>query len=270
MMRALLLLTVLAGCRGTPSETERVLELLRSSQPETVTRGIYLASDLRHRERDRSESPLPLTAGEEVVVRNLQRLLATGSSEHKGQVAYALQQMRVPGPQPELVECATSEPMEIARRCAWALGEVHDPANIDPLVAMLADPTIRTEWDPKLQRMKPHPTDRVDTVRVILEDFGDAAVPALARLVRSDNAVARELALLVLDGIATPAAAEAALPALRDPDRLLRYWAILAVEPQPRYWPELKPLLDDPEEDIRDEARRAMAGEAEFSPKPAK
>jgi HEAT repeat protein len=70
--------------------------------------------------------------------------------------------------------------------------------------------------------------------------------------------------------IGTEAAAEAALPGLRDPDQIIRFWAITTIEPQPRYWPELKPLLDDPEADVRDEARKAMAGEAEFSPKQPK
>jgi HEAT repeat protein len=270
MTRGLLVVTLLTACRAEPTETAHALELLRSHQAEAVTKGIYLASDMRRRERSASKSPLPLTAGEETVVKELQHLLSTGSNEHKEQVAYAFEILRIPGSQPELIECARKEPLEIAQRCVRALGEAADPANVEPLVAMLADPTIPTEWDAKLQRKKPSPSERVSAVRVTVADFGDAAVPALAQLVRSDNAVARELALVVLDRIGTEMAAEAALPALNDPDQLLRYWAILAIEPSPRYWPELKPLLDDPEEDIREEARKAMAGEAEFSPKPAK
>jgi HEAT repeat protein len=220
--------------------------------------------------RASSKTPLPLTAGEEVVVKTLQHLLVTGSDEQKEQVAFAFLTLRVPGAQPELLDCVRKEPFDIARTCAWALGEAHDPANVDRLVAMLADPAIRTEWDEERHRQKPLVDERVTSVQHAVSSFGDAAVPALASLVRSDNPVARELAVQSLALISTEAAAEAVLPALRDPDQLLRFWAITAIEPHPRYWPELKPLLDDPEKDVREEAKNAMAGQAEFSPKQPK
>jgi hypothetical protein len=244
-------LALVVGCRGA-SEAELIRRRLESEDRMTVQRAVFAAQHLREQDR-KAGRPTP-TGDKAALVRDLVRLLATSTDfELKTIIAGSFMMAPVPGPQPELLACGRNQPLSIASRCLWAIGDEHDPANLGPLVDMLIDPTIAAS---------PDNVERFSAVSVAIRSYDAAAIPYLARVVRTGDAGARVLALWGLfscarDG-ATGEAAEAALPALSDPDPNINYVAIEVVKLDPGHREALRPFLTDPREWVRRTAQHAL------------
>ena len=205
--------------------------------------------------------PLPLEADVERAVRALSRVLREETDGYvRAEAAWALAQLRPPGPNRALVECAAFDPYADSM-CEWALLVVADPTNLEGIASLIGEHRNGATID--------YGDSGEEVGRYVyfsFQELGERGISYLEQILREDrDRLSVRIALHQLGEIGTASAHEVIARALDDPHAAHRFSALVVLYPKDgqrwadrKYLPMVMRLLLDPSKQNRDKAASVL------------